>query len=269
MTDDEITRIKTRERVDGANTPNGQLITEAGPSNRPPSGLAGRERKLRVDECAQLDLMALRKAGAFQRDKGPLWIGRATVPKPRAFTSRSIELRICVVRPESGRVRGLLLFYKHPQTGEDMGYPVLITSTPCHLGGHRLWFQCPGVVDHRPCQRRCRILYLPPGGRCFACRECHRLTYETRQRHRDRWFEFWRTYDFLLEELENPTPLAVDPKRKSRLRAMERVEADIKAVAPREESSQKLPQTQHPQKRTRRDGSPDGLTHQKGKLERG
>ena len=47
----------------------------------------------------------------------------------------------------------------------------VFTSTPCHFGGERLWFQCPTPG----CHRRAAKLYL--GARVFACRRCYNLAY--------------------------------------------------------------------------------------------
>lgn len=54
-------------------------------------------------------------------------------------------------------------------------YRVSFTYTTPGAGGKRVWFLCPR------CRRRCRILY---GGHPFACRQCHNLTYKTRQQSR-------------------------------------------------------------------------------------
>ena len=54
-------------------------------------------------------------------------------------------------------------------------YKVSLDTTPCNYGGHRRWFLCPS------CQRRSRILYMPPNSRLFACRVCHNLTYRSQQ----------------------------------------------------------------------------------------
>jgi len=49
-------------------------------------------------------------------------------------------------------------------------------------GGFTLWFKCP------VCGRKTTTLYLPLGGVRFACRHCHRLTYEAwRKDGRHRW----------------------------------------------------------------------------------
>jgi hypothetical protein len=44
--------------------------------------------------------------------------------------------------------------------------------TPCHYGGQRAWFRCPGLS----CGRRVAILY---GRGVFLCRQCHNLNYQS------------------------------------------------------------------------------------------
>lgn len=61
--------------------------------------------------------------------------------------------------------------------GEPQRYTVSLEWTPCHYGGARPWFRCPG----RGCGRRCAVLY---GGRIFACRRCHGLAYESQREDR-------------------------------------------------------------------------------------
>lgn len=51
-------------------------------------------------------------------------------------------------------------------------YPVLLDTTPCHIGGERTWFLCPALR----CGKRVAILY---GDTFFACRQCQSLTYES------------------------------------------------------------------------------------------
>lgn len=57
--------------------------------------------------------------------------------------------------------------------GEPVKYPVRLTETGQPKGGLRYWFICPA----RNCGRRSAKLYLPSGGKIFACRECYNLTY--------------------------------------------------------------------------------------------
>lgn len=55
-----------------------------------------------------------------------------------------------------GEERGAVLL----STGEIVN----ITSTPCHIGGHRYWWECPG------CKRRVANLYQHQ--QYFRCRHC-------------------------------------------------------------------------------------------------
>jgi hypothetical protein len=51
----------------------------------------------------------------------------------------------------------------------DMREPVRLEATPCHFGGERLWFICPG------CSARRRVLHCHLAR--FRCRQCHDLAY--------------------------------------------------------------------------------------------
>lgn len=61
---------------------------------------------------------------------------------------------------------------------ESMNYPVLLAWTPCAFGGQRVWWRCPAVG----CGRRVAVLH---GGRVFACRQCHQLTYRCQREAAD------------------------------------------------------------------------------------
>jgi hypothetical protein len=80
------------------------------------------------------------------------------------------------IRSEAERV---ILHYRYGRGGDewqDLEYPVRIERTPCHLGGSRPWFICPG----RGCGRRAAVLY---GGAVYACRHCHELVYPSTREH--------------------------------------------------------------------------------------
>jgi hypothetical protein len=53
---------------------------------------------------------------------------------------------------------------------QEYRYRVGIEWTPCNYGGQRPWWTCP------ECGRRVAILF---GGRKYACRHCHDLTYKS------------------------------------------------------------------------------------------
>jgi hypothetical protein len=58
---------------------------------------------------------------------------------------------------------------------------IRLTPVPCHLGGARRMFLCPGNGNGVQCGRRASKLYLL-GGR-WVCRTCGDLTYVARQQH--------------------------------------------------------------------------------------
>ena len=76
-----------------------------------------------------------------------------------------------------------VLDYRYRQTSseqwEEVRYPVQLSWTPCNFGGGRPWFVCPGVVSGHYCGRRVAKLY--DGGKCFLCRHCYDLTYQSRK----------------------------------------------------------------------------------------
>ena len=55
-------------------------------------------------------------------------------------------------------------------------WPVLIDSSPCHLGGGRRWLVCS------ECQTKRVALYI--SGQKLACRSCHGLRYATQHENR-------------------------------------------------------------------------------------
>ena len=75
----------------------------------------------------------------------------------------------------------LRIYYtKTDQDGnkQDFDYKISLTTTPCFFGGKRYWFICPWYVNGKYCGRRVGVLYF--GGKHFACRHCHNLSYQSR-----------------------------------------------------------------------------------------
>ena len=68
---------------------------------------------------------------------------------------------------------GLMLSYRVKSTGEVVEQLVQTQTSPCHLGGQRRWFTCPG------CNKKVAMLYAP--GKYFACRQCGGLAYATQK----------------------------------------------------------------------------------------
>ena len=90
------------------------------------------------------------------------------------WSRRGIETGRIGHHSEGDRLR--LLYQTRTRGGEwqTMDYRVQLDRTSCHLGGMRTWFLCP----MQGCGRRVAILY---GGKVFACRGCHQLTYESQR----------------------------------------------------------------------------------------
>ena len=68
-----------------------------------------------------------------------------------------------------------------PDKKETIDYRVRLATTKPRFGGVRWWFLCPLLVYGMPCGRRVGKLYMPPGGRYFGCRHCHKLNYASSQ----------------------------------------------------------------------------------------
>lgn len=151
------------------------------------SGRGVWNRKYRVDEAKSMDILDLQREGVFNKGAGLLWTS--------TWTRNGEEIASLYYRLESDKTgpAGLRFMYTitYRDTGKTKNYNYLIpvVSTPCNYGGERWWFLCPLIIDDRPCKRKCRIIYRPPMVDLFGCRECHKLTYESRQRHREMFYE--------------------------------------------------------------------------------
>lgn len=112
------------------------------------------------------------------------------------------------------RPRQLTIHYTISSQCEDKeqkyAYRVGCTTTPCNYGGVRYWYQCPS------CGSRRRILYLPPGRDVFACRDCHRLTYKSRQEAKCRWEPLF-TYVYDVPKWEKKLMRTRSPLKRKRL----------------------------------------------------
>jgi hypothetical protein len=178
------------------------LITESASrdATHVPTGRAVISPKLRVDRVHSLDLAELNRIGFLERSHGTT--GRSTWRwpwNPEFESSVTLALAVDGTGPQ-----GVVLRHHDPNTGRWSTYPVRFTWTPCPFGGGRLWFVCPGRGGEVACNRRCRVLYRPSAAQ-FACRICWNLTYESRQRHRDRWYEGFEIPVRVMERAESRT----------------------------------------------------------------
>jgi hypothetical protein len=79
------------------------------------------------------------------------------------------------VTVEEGRA---VLRFHHPKLGP-LTEPIPLERTPCHYGGERSWFRCPGGGRGRQCGRRVALLYQV--ALLFLCRQCHGLVHKSQQ----------------------------------------------------------------------------------------
>ncbi|OGQ96500.1 MAG: hypothetical protein A2521_09455 [Deltaproteobacteria bacterium RIFOXYD12_FULL_57_12] len=140
-----------------------------------------------MDKARSIDILHLVRKGVLAKGSTSSWTSSWT-QNGKVIASISYRVEASEVGPS-----GLRFMYTitDNDTGKkkDYNYIIPVVSTPCNYGEKRWWFICPLVVNGRSCQRRCRIVYMPTGSEYFGCRECHRLTYESRQRHREKFYE--------------------------------------------------------------------------------
>lgn len=136
-----------------------------------------------------IDILDLQRNNVFNKVSDYVW--RITWLKQR----RSMGRVLCMVESNKRGLSGVRFIYtvtnRRNDKSEILNYVIPVVSTRCNYGGHRWWFTCPLVVNGCACRRRCRILYLPPDSKFFGCRECHQLSYGSRQRHREKFFEWF------------------------------------------------------------------------------
>jgi len=116
-----------------------------------------------VDYCA-LDIRRLSRDGLLRPGHSFDW---------NWLVNKAIVSSINIVNEENL----LVLSYKSRRgesNWEKVETLVYLDYTECHLGGLRPWFICPA----RDCSRRVAILYA---GSVFACRNCHRLAYQSQR----------------------------------------------------------------------------------------
>lgn len=126
------------------------------------------KEKATVEDHLSLDIRVLHRSGLLRAGYTCNWEWK-----------RGVEV-VGKIGIEAESLIRLRLRYRvtTPGSAESKDYPVLITWTPCHLGGNRSWFLCPC------CRRRVAKLYLQ---RVFACRHCLHLNYASQQANkRDR-----------------------------------------------------------------------------------
>ena len=148
--------------------------------------------RLTVEECLTFDVGSLKQALKcvdFPDNSGETcWSG--TMTWAGQYGQLEAGLFYLVGRTE---VEGLAVLLDAEQTTAFPAsvrlpgdYVIRITTTRPRIGGLRYWFRCPVEHDGKPCGRRTKRLYLPPGQEIFGCRACYGLTYRSCQVHDNR-----------------------------------------------------------------------------------
>jgi hypothetical protein len=113
-----------------------------------------------IESCRRIDVRRLQRDGLLKSGNQFLW---AWWSRDGAQTA---SIRIYVGNDQ------IDLIYKTRSRGEeerhDVKETVYLQWTPCHYGGQRPWFTCPGIINEVVCARRVAILY--GSGRYFLCR---------------------------------------------------------------------------------------------------
>jgi len=113
-----------------------------------------------VENMRQLDVRLLQRVGLLHNGKDYGWSWNRD--------GRNVANIHLTVQTDQ-----VLVQYSHCQqdaTWLETAYEVPLERTPCHLGGERVWWRCPGPG----CGRRVALLYA---GTRIACRHCHDLAY--------------------------------------------------------------------------------------------
>lgn len=114
-----------------------------------------------TDDLRPLDIRKIHRTGLLKPGQWFNWQWTCN-DEVTATIGLRVEADRVVLTYQSRRHRG--------GEWESTSYPVSLDWTECGLGGRRVWWRCPVVG----CGRRVAVLH---GGRVFACRQCHRLTY--------------------------------------------------------------------------------------------
>lgn len=135
-------------------------------------------RKYTADQCVDLDVNWLTREGLFD--------GMNVRAGTLSWSSSNLARQTFAAEYEvSTLFRWIRLKYTPGEDSDQVDQYVPLTTSPLPWGGRRWWFTCPMTSNGKKCDRRVGKLYLPRGGRYFACRHCYDLTYQScRDSHR-------------------------------------------------------------------------------------
>jgi hypothetical protein len=122
--------------------------------------------KTTVEECRRIDVRDWQRRGLLRSGTWFPW---------GWYTRDGAQVASISVQVQQGRVFLGYCVRREGEAWQEIERPVELAWTPCHYGGQRPWFRCPGWG----CGRRVATLYL--GGGYFLCRHCLDLAYESQR----------------------------------------------------------------------------------------
>jgi hypothetical protein len=136
------------------------------------SGRSAWDARTTVEDCYALDINWMTREGIFD-GCGVRWGSVRWSNSHTGEETSSLGYEVSVPQ------QWMRLRYQLVRNDENLDYKVPLTTTGLPWGGVRWWFTCPLSRDGQYCGHRVGKLYLPPGGRYYACRHCYHLTYES------------------------------------------------------------------------------------------
>lgn len=184
------------------------------------SGRGVWKKKGIVEGSHCLSIFVLKGARLLEKESGRWWnrwFNGVTFLETEVAINQPIWPQRLFVKPtltdELGRKRCL-------ETSE-----VRLANTFCRFGGKRWWFLCPG----QRCGRRVAKLYFPRGENRYLCRHCHGLSYEGRQKHRDRSYRSFGRFALYQKRAEKAkTPFQRARWQLRQLQAFEWIKAEMR-----------------------------------------
>lgn len=123
-----------------------------------------------VEGCRRLDVRVWQRGGFLRPGRWFSWAW---------WNREGVQVASIDVQVLQAQVRLSYRVRRGSESWQKIEEAISLTWTPCHYGGQRSWFICPGVVNGQVCGRRVAILY--GAGRYFLCRHCYDLTYESQR----------------------------------------------------------------------------------------
>jgi hypothetical protein len=133
-----------------------------------------------VKECLVLDINQLMRKGLLEKKHSSTYISWLCPETGKEL--HRIQIEIGPYGHSGLKDMSITHFNTYDKGTAVNDQHLVLEHTELPSGGKRWWFMCPnsGKFKHSEnCIDRVGKLYLPPGGRDFACRECHGLTYDS------------------------------------------------------------------------------------------